>query len=177
MALSVRGLTQIFKSFLHSAEPVLPGSSDSMLVHSDTAYCSVVLLRSAQICVASGAMLQHKTPPVTMQVDGLRVTGVDPNPYMFDYAKESAQQAGLTADAFELKLGSAEAIPAPEASFDTVICTLVGPRSHALASYMAIYQGINYCSLQNESRCSLHESDNTAKQAMARIAWCSGLSA
>ena len=58
-------------------------------------------------------------------MDGLRVTGMDPNPYMFDYAQASAERAGLPNDHLELKLAAAEQIPAPDASFDTVICTLV----------------------------------------------------
>ena len=60
-----------------------------------------------------------------LQVDGLRVTGMDPNPYMFDYARASARSAGLPDDHLDLKLAAAEQIPAQDASFDTVICTLV----------------------------------------------------
>lgn len=55
------------------------------------------------------------------------MTGVDPNPFMFEYAKEKAAAAGLAPDALELKLGVAENIPVESGSFDTVICTLVTP--------------------------------------------------
>ena len=54
------------------------------------------------------------------------MTGVDPNPYMFDYARANASLAGLPDDQLRLELAAAEQIPADDASFDTVICTLVG---------------------------------------------------
>jgi ubiquinone/menaquinone biosynthesis C-methylase UbiE len=50
---------------------------------------------------------------------------------MFQYAKKSAEAAGLAADALDLRLGVAEEIPVESASFDTVICTLVSLVSHA----------------------------------------------
>ena len=59
------------------------------------------------------------------QVEGLHVIGVDPNPYMFDYARGRAQAAGLPEDALDLTIGVAESLPFTDASFDTVICTLV----------------------------------------------------
>ena len=61
-----------------------------------------------------------------MQADGLTIMGVDPNPYMFEYARKSAAAAGLAPEALYLKLGVAENIPVESGSFDTVICTLVG---------------------------------------------------
>ena len=78
------------------------------------------------------------------------MTGIDPNPYMFEYAKQSAKLAGLPADALHLKLGAAESIPAKDASFDTVICTLVS----------SILQAWNiglYSLLGPQGICSQHE--------------------
>ena len=59
------------------------------------------------------------------QVEGLHVVGVDPNPYMFEYARERARAAGLPEDALDLAIGVAEKLPFSDASFDSVICTLV----------------------------------------------------
>ena len=44
---------------------------------------------------------------------------------MFEYARASADRAGLPKDQLDLKLAAAEQLPVPDASFDTVICTLV----------------------------------------------------
>ncbi len=45
---------------------------------------------------------------------------------MFGYARANAKIAGLPDDQLRLELAAAEQIPADDASFDTVICTLVG---------------------------------------------------
>ena len=52
------------------------------------------------------------------------MTGLDPNPYMFDYAHSAAAAAGLRRGALTLTEGSAEAMPFADASFDTVVSTL-----------------------------------------------------
>ena len=51
----------------------------------------------------------------------VRVTGVDISPGMLDIARVRATALGRTA---ELRLGDAEALELPDASFDTVVCTL-----------------------------------------------------
>lgn len=78
-----------------------------------------------EIGIGAGPNLQYLTCSTLIPAEGLTVTGVDPNPFMFDYARESAEAAGLPSDALELKLGVAEDIPVESGSFDTVICTLV----------------------------------------------------
>jgi ubiquinone/menaquinone biosynthesis C-methylase UbiE len=56
---------------------------------------------------------------------GYQITGIDPNPAMQPYAVKSAAAAGLPEGALVLRLGSAEALPWPEATFDAAVCTLV----------------------------------------------------
>jgi len=52
---------------------------------------------------------------------GVRWTGVDPNPRGLHYIRKAAQRTGHQ---FEFRTGSAEALPFPDASFDSVACTL-----------------------------------------------------
>jgi SAM-dependent methyltransferase len=52
---------------------------------------------------------------------GVRLTGVDLSPAMLQVARDRARRLGLTV---ELREGDAEALPFPDASFDTVVCTL-----------------------------------------------------
>jgi len=52
---------------------------------------------------------------------GVRLTGVDLSPSMLAIAAKRAADLGLTV---QLRDGDAEALPFPEASFDTVVCTL-----------------------------------------------------
>ncbi len=52
---------------------------------------------------------------------GVHWTGVDPNPRGLRYIREAAQRTGHE---FEFRSGSAGALPFPEASFDSVACTL-----------------------------------------------------
>lgn len=57
------------------------------------------------------------------QPQGLKVTGLDPNISMQQYAELSAQQAGLQDFAFVQ--GSAEQMPFDDGSFDAAVLTLV----------------------------------------------------
>lgn len=50
---------------------------------------------------------------------GAHVTGVDPAQVLVDVAKLHAQESGFEID---YKVGTGEAIPAPDASFDIVVC-------------------------------------------------------
>ena len=52
---------------------------------------------------------------------GARVTGVDLSPAMLAEARRRAGDLGLDVD---LREGDAEALPFPDARFDTVVCTL-----------------------------------------------------
>jgi ubiquinone/menaquinone biosynthesis C-methylase UbiE len=52
---------------------------------------------------------------------GIRLTGIEFSPAMLALALRQAQQLGLKAD---LRLGDAQALDLPDASFDTVVCTL-----------------------------------------------------
>ena len=84
--------------------------------------------------------------PYLVAVPGMgRVTGVDPNPFMFPYARARAADAGFlvacgegTEDGgddasaspshrptFTTVRAAAEGLPFPDASFDAVVCTLV----------------------------------------------------
>jgi ubiquinone/menaquinone biosynthesis C-methylase UbiE len=53
--------------------------------------------------------------------DGIRLTGIEFSPAMLELARRQAEQLGRMVD---LRLGDAQALQLPEASFDTVVCTL-----------------------------------------------------
>jgi ubiquinone/menaquinone biosynthesis C-methylase UbiE len=53
--------------------------------------------------------------------EGIRLTGVDFSPAMLELARRQADQLGRQVD---LRLGDAQALDLPDASFDTVVCTL-----------------------------------------------------
>jgi ubiquinone/menaquinone biosynthesis C-methylase UbiE len=52
---------------------------------------------------------------------GIRLTGIDFSPAMLEVARRQADQLGRQVD---LRLGDAEALDLPDATFDTVVCTL-----------------------------------------------------
>jgi ubiquinone/menaquinone biosynthesis C-methylase UbiE len=52
---------------------------------------------------------------------GVRITGMDLSPPMLEIARKRADEVGVDAD---LREGDAQQLPFPEASFDTVVCTL-----------------------------------------------------
>ena len=52
---------------------------------------------------------------------GVRLTGIDLSPAMLEFARKKAGELGLDAD---LREGNAQELPFPDASFDTVVCTL-----------------------------------------------------
>lgn len=51
----------------------------------------------------------------------VRLTGIELSPQMLEIARARAQDSGREID---LRLGDAEALPFPDESFDTVVCTL-----------------------------------------------------
>ncbi|HEV2783626.1 MAG TPA: class I SAM-dependent methyltransferase [Actinophytocola sp.] len=53
--------------------------------------------------------------------DGVRLTGIDFSPAMLEIARKRAAELGRDV---ELRVGDAQALPFPDASFDTVVCTL-----------------------------------------------------
>jgi len=53
--------------------------------------------------------------------EGIRLTGIDFSPQMLELARRQADQLGRKVD---LRLGDAQALDLPDASFDTVVCTL-----------------------------------------------------
>src|SRR5215207_2949996 len=52
---------------------------------------------------------------------GVQLTGIDLSPAMLEIARKRADEVGVDAD---LREGDAQELPLPEASFDTVVCTL-----------------------------------------------------
>lgn len=52
---------------------------------------------------------------------GVRLTGIDLSPRMLAIARARARRLGLDTD---LREGDAQALPFPDASFDTIVCTL-----------------------------------------------------
>jgi ubiquinone/menaquinone biosynthesis C-methylase UbiE len=53
--------------------------------------------------------------------EGVRLTGIDLSPAMLKIARKKADELGLNAD---LRESDAQELPFPDASFDTVVCTL-----------------------------------------------------
>jgi ubiquinone/menaquinone biosynthesis C-methylase UbiE len=52
---------------------------------------------------------------------GVRLSGIDLSPAMLEIARKRAEELGVEADLWE---GDAQQLPFPDASFDTVVCTL-----------------------------------------------------
>jgi len=67
-----------------------------------------------EVAIGTGLNLPHYPP-------GIRLTGVDLSPVMLAAAAKRAADLGLTV---ELSEADAEHLPFPDASFDTVVCTL-----------------------------------------------------
>jgi ubiquinone/menaquinone biosynthesis C-methylase UbiE len=67
-----------------------------------------------EIAVGTGRNLRHYPP-------GTRLSGIELSAEMLAIAKRRADDAGIDAD---LRLGDAQALEFPDASFDTVVCTL-----------------------------------------------------
>ena len=67
-----------------------------------------------EIAVGTGRNLRHYPP-------GVRLTGIELSPGMLEIARGEATRLGLATD---LRLGDAQALDFPDASFDTVTCTL-----------------------------------------------------
>ena len=67
-----------------------------------------------EVAVGIGRNLPYYPPQV-------RLTGIDFSPAMLDIARQRATELGR---AVELREADAEALPFPDASFDTVVCTL-----------------------------------------------------
>ncbi|MGW5052053.1 class I SAM-dependent methyltransferase [Actinokineospora sp. NPDC004072] len=67
-----------------------------------------------EVAVGTGRNLPHYPP-------GVRLTGVDFSPAMLAIAAERARASSLQVD---LREADAQALPFPDGSFDTVVCTL-----------------------------------------------------
>ena len=85
----------------------------------------IMELRQKVVPRASGAVFEIGCGGGINQrfYDTARVTsyaGIDPSPKLLDYARSAAQAKGWSAD---IRQGVGEAIPFPDASFDTAVCT------------------------------------------------------
>src|SRR5215218_5387208 len=63
-------------------------------------------------------------PPGSMSsqhAEGVRLTGIDLSPPMLEIARKKTDELGVDAD---LRESDAQELPFPDASFDTVVCTL-----------------------------------------------------
>jgi ubiquinone/menaquinone biosynthesis C-methylase UbiE len=67
-----------------------------------------------EVAVGTGLNLPHYP-------DGIALTGIDLSPAMLSAARDRAKTLGRAAD---LREASADALPFPDASFDTVVCTV-----------------------------------------------------
>ena len=65
---------------------------------------------------------------VRVDLQGMQITGIDPNPAMGPYALEAAQTANLDTTQISLLQGTAEVLPVASQSQDCVVCTLVSSR-------------------------------------------------
>jgi ubiquinone/menaquinone biosynthesis C-methylase UbiE len=66
-----------------------------------------------EVAIGTGRNLPHYP-------QGIRLTGVDFSPAMLELARRQADRLGRQVD---LRLGDAQALELPDASFDTVVCT------------------------------------------------------
>jgi ubiquinone/menaquinone biosynthesis C-methylase UbiE len=76
--------------------------------------CSQVTGDVLEIAVGTGRNLPFYPPEVPL-------TGVEFSPAMLDLARQRAETLGRQVD---LRLGDAQALDLPDASFDTIVCTL-----------------------------------------------------
>jgi ubiquinone/menaquinone biosynthesis C-methylase UbiE len=76
--------------------------------------CSQAAGDVLEVAIGTGRNLPHYPNDV-------RLTGVEFSPAMLDLARRRADELGRQAD---LRLGDAQALDLPDASFDTVVCTL-----------------------------------------------------
>ena len=76
--------------------------------------CSRAMGDVLEVAVGTGLNLPFYPP-------GVRLTGVDLSPAMLAQARERAADLGREV---ELREADAQALPVPDASFDTVVCTL-----------------------------------------------------
>jgi ubiquinone/menaquinone biosynthesis C-methylase UbiE len=67
-----------------------------------------------EVAIGTGRNLPHYP-------EGIHLTGIDFSPQMLQLARRQAEQLGLDVD---LRLGDAQALDFPDASFDTVVSTL-----------------------------------------------------
>ena len=67
-----------------------------------------------EVAVGTGRNLGHYS-------EGVRLTGIEFSPAMLDIARARAARLGVAVD---LRVGDAQALDFPDASFDTVVCTL-----------------------------------------------------
>jgi ubiquinone/menaquinone biosynthesis C-methylase UbiE len=75
--------------------------------------CSQASGEVLEVAIGTGLNLPHYP-------DGVRLTGVEWSPAMLDLARRRARELGREVD---LRLGDAQALEFPDASFDTVVCT------------------------------------------------------
>lgn len=76
--------------------------------------CSRAQGKVLEIAVGTGRNLPHHR-------DDIELTGIELSPQMLEIAKQRAKELGREAD---LRLGDAQALDFPDASFDSVVCTL-----------------------------------------------------
>ena len=76
--------------------------------------CAQATGQVLEVAIGTGRNLPLYPPEV-------RLTGVDFSPQMLQHAQRRADQLGRQVD---LRLGDAQALDLPDASFDTVVCTL-----------------------------------------------------
>ena len=76
--------------------------------------CSQARGEVLEIAVGTGRNLEHYPPDVS-------VSGIEFSPAMLEIAKQRAAELGREA---ELRVGDAQALDFPDASFDSVVCTL-----------------------------------------------------
>jgi ubiquinone/menaquinone biosynthesis C-methylase UbiE len=81
---------------------------------SRTWVCSQASGEALEVAIGTGLNL-------ALYPDDVRLTGIEWSPAMLDVARRRADQLGRAVD---LREGDAQALPFPDASFDSVVCTL-----------------------------------------------------
>ncbi|WP_461058479.1 class I SAM-dependent methyltransferase [Streptomyces pseudoechinosporeus] len=86
----------------------------SLFGESRTWVCSQATGDVLEVAIGTGLNLPLYPP-------GVRLTGIEWSPQMLAIARRRADELGRSAD---LREGDAQALPFPDAAFDTVVCTL-----------------------------------------------------
>jgi hypothetical protein len=89
-------------------------------------HAAVFLYISCASALAGPNFQFYPTAAETQQLQQLRITGLEPNPAMWQYTQQAAESAGLSQQQLQLVAADAQQMPFEPNSFDAAVVTLVG---------------------------------------------------